>query len=118
MIKIAKLVSHEFVIGRYVDTLLTNVALITFNANTMTGEQGIKIVPYMHPVTSSLAKIIPVEKVIYMEDAPPQLQGSYLEMIKTILEKAQENINDGQNGVHGTNQTAPSEAEGETSVPE
>jgi len=111
MIKLAKLVSHEFVVGRHVDNLLTNVALVTFNSNTVSGEQGIRIVPYMHPITASLAKIIPAEKVIYMEDAPQQLQGSYLEMIKNILEKAQENAN-GQNGVHGEDKVATGEAEG------
>lgn len=87
MIKVAKLVSQEFVIGRYIDNLLTNVALINFTTNPVTGESGVKVVPYMSPIVQSFAKIITYDKIIYMEDAPQQLQASYLEMIKLILEK-------------------------------
>jgi len=106
MIKIAKLVSQEFVICRFIDNLLTNVALIRFDSNPHTGEQGLKIIPYMYPISQSLAKIITFDKVMYMEDAPHQIQISYLEMIKTMLKKIEdsksENIN-GQNGISETN---------------
>lgn len=90
MIKLAKLVSQEFVIGRHIDNVLTNVAAIQFNTNTTTGEQGLKIVPYMTPITQSLAKIIPADKIIWMEDAPQQLQISYLEMLKVMLQKIED----------------------------
>ena len=117
MIKLCKLVSNEFVIGRFIDNLLTNVAAIRFDANPHTGEQGLKIIPYMYPITQSLAKIITIDKVIYMEDAPQQMQISYLEMIKTILQKIEvsklEN-NDGSNGVSKTDKTTSGEVESKT----
>ena len=44
-----------------------------------------------------------VQKIIYMEDAPKQLQISYLEMIKTILQNSEEQRQqeqpDGQDGI-------------------
>jgi len=103
MIKTAKLVSGEFIIGKHVDNVLTNVALVAFQSNPTTGEQKINLMPYMHPISSSLAKIITFEKIIYMEDAPKQLQISYLEMIKSIIqqgeEQRQEQSNEGQNAI-------------------
>ena len=90
MIKLAKLVSQEFVIGRHVDNILTNVAALNFNTNATTGEQGLKIVPYMAPVTQSLAKLVAPEKIIWMEEAPQQLQISYLELIKSMLKQVEE----------------------------
>jgi len=90
MIKLAKLVSQEFVIGRHIDNVLTNVASVQFNTNAMTGEQGLKIIPYMAPITQSLAKILTTDKIIWMEDAPQQLQISYLEMLKVMLQKVEE----------------------------
>lgn len=119
MIKLAKLVSHEFVIGRHIDNVLTNAALVLFNADATTGQPGIKIVPYMHPITTSVAKIITAEKIIYMEDAPQQLQVSYLEMIKQIIAQSQAQENDnGPNGISGGDTGETKQPEGETTVPE
>ncbi len=117
MIKIAKLVSQEFVIGRSIDNLFANVAKITFVADQNTGAQNIKLVPYMHPITNSMAKIITAEKIIYMEDAPTQLQASYLEMIKSIIEQSQENQN-GPNAISGADTKEAGATEGEVTVPE
>jgi len=117
MIKLAKLVSEEFVVGRSIDNLFANVAKITFVADQNTGVQSIKLVPYMHPITNSMAKIITAEKIIYMEDAPSQLQASYLEMIKSIIEKGQENIN-GQDGISKDNPGETGTTQGEATVPE
>ncbi len=105
MIKLCKLVSNEFVIGRFIDTLLTNVAVVRFESNPHTGEQGLKMLPYMYPITQSLAKIITIDKVMYMEDAPQQMQISYLEMIKTILQKIEGSKLENDNGSNGVSET-------------
>ena len=89
MIILSKLTTGEFVVGRHVDNLLTNVALIQFNVNSMSGESGIKLVPYMHPIIPALAKIIPADKIMAMEPAPNQIQVAYLELIKTLMQNMQ-----------------------------
>lgn len=102
MIKIAKLISREFVIGNFVDNFLTNVALISFDSNQLTGQQNLKLIPYMFPLTTGLVKIMPIDKVICMEDAPQRLQISYLEMIKDIIKTSSgqpPEIINGSNGI-------------------
>jgi len=117
MIKLCKLVTNEFVIGRFIDNLLTNVASVRFDSNPHTGEQGIKILPYMYPITQSLAKIITFDKIIYLEDAPQQMQISYLDMIKVILQKIElqnQEKNNESNGFSKTDISPPGEVIVET----
>ncbi len=91
MIKIAKLVSGEFVIGNLLELNLTNVMLIRFSIDPKSGAITENLVPYMAPISDSLGKFISSDKVISFDDAPNNLQLKYLQYIKEIIDKANKN---------------------------
>lgn len=84
-IKIAKLVSSEFIIGRVVENILTNILLIKFNVNSITGEVTKILAPYMAPLTTSIGHIISLDKTIVIESAPEELIIQYVNFLKNIL---------------------------------
>jgi len=103
IIKVAKLITSEFIIGRIIENLLTNVLLIKFNINSVTGEVTKTLVPYMSPISSTIGHIISLDKVICMESASEELILSYINILKSIIdnqEKKSENVK--QNGVSET----------------
>jgi|GEM_PF-4346012 len=119
MIVLAKLVSQEFVVGKATDNVLTNVALVTFQ-QSVTAQSSIKLVPYMHPLTADLCKIMPIDRVMCSVPAPEQLTIAYLNIIKEILENSQEKSNDDneQNGISGGNTQETASIEGEDVISE
>lgn len=103
-IKIAKLISSEFIIGRMIENILTNILLIKFNVNSITGEISKSLVPYMSPITTSIGHIISLDKVITLESASEDLIGIYVNFLKSVLTAQEKNIeNDKQNGVSENN---------------
>ena len=118
MLKIAKLVSGEFVVGKFDNTSLTNVMLIRFNVNKATGQLIKELHPYMAPLTMALGRIISIEKVIVMEDAPPDIQSKYLETLQNMLiaiKRSQDGKdNNGQNAIPNTDQETTTEIKEES----
>jgi len=84
-IKLAKLVSSEFIIGRLVENILTNILLIKFNINPTTGEVSKVFAPYMAPLTNSIGHVISLDKIIVIEPATDELIVQYVNFLKSIL---------------------------------
>lgn len=93
-IKVAKLISSEFIIGRLVENILTNILLIKFNVNSITGDLSKTLIPYMSPLTSSIGHIISIDKVITMETASEELIGIYVNFLKSILSAQEKRTED------------------------
>jgi hypothetical protein len=93
-IKIAKLISSEFIIGRLVENILTNILLIKFNVNSLSGELSKSLIPYMSPLTTSIGHIISLDKVITMETASEELIGIYVNFLKSVLSAQEKRTED------------------------
>jgi len=91
-IKIAKLITSEFIIARLIENMLTNIVLIKFNINQLSGDITKVLVPYMSPLTTSVGHIIPIDKVITMESANDELIGLYVNFLKNILSQEQSKL--------------------------
>lgn len=106
-IKIAKLVTGEFVIARLIENMLTNILLIKFNINQITGDVSKMLVPYMSPLSTSVGHIISFDKVMSIESATDDLIGAYVNFLKTLLSQEQnkedKDKNAEQNGVSENN---------------
>jgi len=86
MIKIAKLVTGEFVIGQDESDSLVNVMIIRFNINQTTGEISRSLIPYMYPISPTLGKIISYDKVVSSIPADEMLSNEYINSIKILIE--------------------------------
>lgn len=106
MLKIAKLVSGEFVVGKYVDNYLSNIMLIHFSVNPKQGTVIKNLVPYMSPLSNSIGKLITNDKIIVVEDAPEDIQLQYLSMLQELIETIKRNqngeINNGPDAISGS----------------
>lgn len=87
MIKLAKLVSREFIIGQMINNVFTNVYLVQFQADSTSGQVVPKLSPYMHPLDNSLGHIIPADKIITLCDCPAQLTQLYAIKIQAYIEE-------------------------------
>jgi len=85
MIKLAKLVSGEFVVGTAMDNCLTNVLKIQFSSNPIDGTMSRTLLPYMHPIVNNVGKLITYDKVILVQDAPLDIQKEYLLVMQQAL---------------------------------
>lgn len=94
MIKIAKLISGEFVVGNQLDTNLTNVVLIRFDIDRVSGTVSTSLIPYMAPVLNVAAKLITFDKIMVMEDAPPDIQQRYLITISQMMKPKEDTPNE------------------------
>lgn len=121
MIKVAKLVTGEFVIGNMMDLNLTNVMLIRFTVDQRTGIVTKTLLPYMTPISNSLGKVITSDKIITFEDAPKEIQVLYLQSMQEIISNVKGDNDLGNvktaetsrpNGIHGEDQTPATEVEG------
>lgn len=103
MIKIAKLISGEFVVGNQLDMHLTNVMLVRFDIDRKTGMVNTSFIPYMAPLLNSVAKIITVDKIMASDDAPSEIQQQYFKTISSFVsnQKGESNgqDNSGSNAV-------------------
>ncbi len=123
MIKVAKLVTGEFVVGNMIDFNLTNVMMIRFTIDQRSGTVTKNLIPYMSPISNSLGRLITSDKIVTFDDAPQDIQLIYLQNIQEIIsnnkgerdlgklteDRKQENI--GPDGVSGKNQTSSTETE-------
>lgn len=90
-LKVAKLVSGEFVIGRELSNgMLVNVFKINISFDQITGQPNINIIPYMFPINSNLDYFIGLDKVICMDNADQKLQELYVQHITSILQNQTE----------------------------
>jgi len=92
MIKLAKLVSSEFIIGRLVENILTNILLIKFHINPTTGEISKVLTPYMAPLTTSIGHIISLDKIIVIESAPEELIIQYVNFLKSMISSQEKKL--------------------------
>lgn len=78
MLQVAKLVSREFVIGRLNQNVLINVFVINFKADSISGQIGISLTPYMAPIDTSLSPVIGLDKTICMITPNQELTQQYI----------------------------------------
>ena len=122
MIKVAKLVSGEFVIGSMMELNLTNVMLIRFNIDQKSGIINRTLLPYMSPLSDSLGKLITSDKIMAFDIAPQELQIQYLQYMQTFLQNVKGVIdkdgekNIGQNGVYGENKEETEKTPGQFNI--
>lgn len=121
MIKVAKLVTGEFVIGNMMDFNLTNVMIVRFSVDQRSGIITKNLIPYMSPLSDSVGKLITSDKIVAFDDAPQDIQLTYLQSMQEIISniKGEGNLgkpteprnkeNAGPDGVHGKDQTSSTE---------
>ena len=78
MLQVAKLVSREFVIGRLNQNVLINVFIINFKADSISGQIGISLTPYMSPIDTSLSSVIGLDKTICMITPNQEITQQYI----------------------------------------
>lgn len=86
-LKVAKLVSNEFIIGRELESgYLVNVFKINIAFDQVTGQPNLNIIPYMFPINANLNYFIGSDKIICMVDADEKMQQLYLQHLTSILQ--------------------------------
>ena len=106
-LKVGKLVSGEFVIGRELSNgILINIFKINVTFDTSTGQPNINIVPYMFPIDNKLDYFIHPDKFICMDTAGDKMKEIYVQHITNILQtnspeetKIDENIQNESNPI-------------------
>lgn len=88
MLKLAKLVSQEFIVGRLVGLYLMNVFVVKFT-NEWTGDSKIKLTPYFMPFDNSLNHPIHVDKIITVIDCPQQIAELYIQAVQQVIQTGQ-----------------------------
>lgn len=112
-LKVAKLVSGEYIIGRELNTgLLVNVFKINISFDQLTGQPTMNIIPYMFPINNNLDYFIGLDKVICMSNPGDKLQELYVKQITKFLQEQAQLENENLNS---NNETQP---EQENSNPE
>ena len=100
-LKIAKLVSGEFIVGRVYQQYLINIFLVSFNIDQKTGIFSTKLIPYMAPFDNTLNIMMPFDKIMGLVDAPQELITQYITVAANIIatqkESEQNNENTGNN---------------------
>jgi len=97
-VKIAKLITGEFVIGRLVDNLfLTNTLLIKFTANAVSGEIKKTLHPYMIPFSNNIGHIILLDKIMTFETADEEMINMYISFLKSYIENIKKDEVDSKN---------------------
>lgn len=93
-LKLAKLISGEFVIGNVIKhSILTNVFKINISFDQNTGSPNINMVPYMHPLNLDVGLVISLDKCITITDPSEQISGLYVQHITEHIKKTQEQEN-------------------------
>ena len=102
-LKVCKLISGEFVIGRITPNgLLVNIFLISFSANAVTGKVSSTLTPYMAPLNVDLSHMISADKIMCITDPIPELASQYVASTAAYLQQQQKqevNENDGQTNI-------------------
>ena len=78
MLKLAKLTTREFVIGRLSQNLLINVFIINFKTDNLSGSIGLNLVPYMAPLDNTLSPVISIDKTICLIEPTQELAQQYI----------------------------------------
>lgn len=90
-LKIAKLTSGEFIIGRVLESgYITNAFKININFDQNTGQPNLNIIPLMFPISNDLNFFISIDKVICMSSANEKLQELYINEVTKIIQAQQE----------------------------
>lgn len=84
-LKLCKLVTNEFIIGRIIENHIINCLLVTFTANPTTGKLVIKLIPYMSPLDNGLNHIIDFNKIISMTEPSIELIQNYVSVLTTFI---------------------------------
>lgn len=105
-LKVAKLVSGEFIIGRIYDQYLINIFLISFNVDQRSGVVSTSLIPYMAPFDNGLKFMMPFEKIMAISDAPSNLINQYITSATSLINSQKEGENkDGTSGSDRTTET-------------
>lgn len=88
-LKIAKLTSGEFIIGRIVNCIFTNVFKLNTSFDQITGVPNVTLLPLMWPLSNNVNLIISMDKCICIDDPNDKVSQLYID---TIMKFAQENV--------------------------
>jgi hypothetical protein len=88
MLKLAKLTTREFVIGRLSQNLLINVFIINFKTDNLSGSVGINLVPYMAPLDNTLSPVISIDKAVCVLEPSQELAQQYILAASKYIEEA------------------------------
>lgn len=84
-LKVAKLISGEFIIGQVHHGYIMNVMLVHFMADNKTGQIKRTVIPYMTPITDTVGLIVGFDKIIAVVDAPEDLITTYAAFMSQVL---------------------------------
>ena len=117
-LRVCKLVSGEFVIGRLVAMNLINFFLISFKANSLTGAITLNMSPYMAPLDNSLNHVMDLTKIMAIAQPTPEMVQQYVNSIASFVQAQKKaEVQNEQTPVSGGTDTPPAEqVEGESSV--
>lgn len=117
-LRVCKLVSGEFVIGRLVAMNLINFFLISFKANSLTGAITLNMSPYMAPLDNSLNHVMDLTKIMAIAQPTPEMVQQYVNSIASFVQAQKKaEVQNEQTPVSGGTDTPPAEqTEGESSV--
>lgn len=89
MLKIAKLNTREFVLGRLSNNVLINVMLINFDRDSLSGNLGYHLVPYMSPLDLGIGTAIGMDKVVCCIDPSQAMVKKYISVMTEYLKQAE-----------------------------
>ena len=111
MLKLAKLTTREFVIGRLSQNLLINIFIINFKTDNLSGSIGINLIPYMAPLDNSLSPVIGLDKTICLIDPSPELTQQYILATSKFINEMKKDLENNTNTTTNDNVIPISEKE-------
>lgn len=113
-LRVCKLISGEFVIGRLVGMNLINFFTIIFNVNKLNGQLTNTLSPYMAPIEYSLSHVIDISKIMAITTPTVELVQLYVTTVTEYIQAQQQHqLNekkDGSDTISGGTDTPQTES--------